>query len=222
MLGANDRKMSSIQRRNGRGAQTLCCRHYRRIYGTKRKIVVCRDKFCDTDPVGRKDRFGEQISCREITQEPNFCRPAQPRLEKIRNFGYYELRDDERTFVRLEQCETRFVVAVVFIDVGVKRPGIDNQCYRRASRRMISSMRRAVSRRPLRPAFAAMSRRRLPPPRCASIASRVISAIVVPRREASCRSFASRSSGSLTVVRRMVCQHTMAGILFGEVGFLFD
>jgi hypothetical protein len=75
------------------------------------------------------------------------------------------LRDDKRTFVRLEQCEARFVVAVVFIDVGVKRPGIDNQCYRRASRRMISSMRRAVSRRPLRPAFAAMSRRRLPPPR---------------------------------------------------------
>ena len=165
MLGANDRKMSSIQRRNGRGAQTLCCRHHRRIYGTKRKIVVCRDKFRDTDPVGRKDRFGEQVSCREITQEPNLCRPAQPRLEKICNFGYHELRDDERTFVRLEQREARFVVAVVFINVGVKRPGIDNQCYRRASRRMISSMRRAVSRRPLRPAFAAMNRRRLPPPR---------------------------------------------------------
>ena len=119
MLGANDRKMSSIQRRNGRGAQTLCCRHDRRIYGTKRKIVVCRDEFCDADPVGREDRFGEQVSCREIAQEPNFCRPAQSRFEKIGNFGHHELRNDERTFVRLEQREARLVIAVVFVDVGI-------------------------------------------------------------------------------------------------------
>jgi hypothetical protein len=34
---------------------------------------------------------------------------------------------------------------------------------------------------------------------------------VIPRRSASCRSLASSSSGSLTVVLLMVCQHTPTG-----------
>ncbi len=57
-------------------------------------------------------------------------------------------------------------------------------------------------------ALAANSRRPLPP-RCVSIASRVRSDTLVPRRAASWRSRASRSSGSLTVVLFMVCQHTL-------------
>src|SRR5579859_4597836 len=40
------------------------------------------------------------------------------------------------------------------------------------------------------------------------MAWRVSSETVMPRRSASWRSLASRSSGSLTVVRFMVCQHT--------------
>jgi len=77
---------------------------------------------------------------------------------------------------------------------STERPGIDDQRDRRASRRMISSILLAVSRRPLRPAFAA-------------IASRVTSAILVPRRDASRRSLVSISSGRLTVMRFMGCQH---------------
>jgi len=46
-------------------------------------------------------------------------------------------------------------------------------------------------------------------PRCVSIASRVRSDTLVPRRAASWRSRASRSSGSLTVVLFMVCQHSL-------------
>ena len=40
------------------------------------------------------------------------------------------------------------------------------------------------------------------------MASRVTSAIVIPRRSASWRNLASRSFGSFTVVRFTVCQHT--------------
>ena len=106
-------------------------------------------------------------------------------------------------FKELQAC---FMVVVVRVDVGVKRTGIDDQRDRRASCRMISSMWRAVSRRPLRPAFAAMRFRRALPPTRASIASRVTSAIVLPRRVASWRNFASRSSGSFTVIRFMAYQ----------------
>jgi hypothetical protein len=73
---------------------------------------------------------------------------------------------------------------------------------------MISSMRRAVSCRPLRPALAAIRRRRPAPARWISSASRVISATVLSRRAASWRNLVSRSSGNFTVVRFMVCQHT--------------
>ena len=76
---------------------------------------------------------------------------------------------------------------------------------------MISSIRSEMSACPLRPAPAAPSWRRAPPPTCASSAARVTSAIVVPRRCASWRRRASRSSGSLTVVRFTGCQHTMHG-----------
>lgn len=110
--------------------------------------------------------------------------------------------------MRLEERQADLVIAIVLVDVCVQGAGVDNQRDRRASRRMISSIRRAVLRRPLRPAFAAIRRRRPRPPKCASMASRVTSAMVVPRRAASCRSLASVSLLSFTVVRFMVCQHT--------------
>jgi hypothetical protein len=95
------------------------------------------------------------------------------------------------------------VVVVVTVDIGIERAGVDDQRDEPTSARMISSIRSEMSLRPLRPEAAAPRRRRLPAPRCCSSAVRVTSAIVLPRRCASCRSLASSSSESLTVVRRM-------------------
>lgn len=100
------------------------------------------------------------------------------------------------------------MVSIILIDIRVQGTGIYEKRYRRTSLRKISSMRSDVVLRPLRPALEANSRRPFPP-RWVSIASRVRSETVVPRRAASWRSRASRSSGSFTVVLFMVCQHTM-------------
>ena len=86
---------------------------------------------------------------------------------------------------------------------------------REFARRQISEesdlcFRIEMSLLPLRPALAAPSRRS-GSPKWASMASRVSSEMVIPRRCASCLSTASTRSGSLTVVRRMVCQHTTEG-----------
>jgi hypothetical protein len=110
----------------------------------------------------------------------------------------------------LEQLEAFLVVRVIGVDVGIEGARVDDEGYRDTSARRISSIRTEMSCEPLRPALAASSLR-LPfaAPRWASTASRVRSEIVMPRRSASCRSLISRSSGSFTVVRRMVCQHTM-------------
>ena len=105
-----------------------------------------------------------------------------------------------------EQFKCCNVVGVVGIDVGVERSGVDDDCpYRSTSVARISSMRSETSLRPLRPAPAAPRRRLFDGllPRYASRASRLMSAMVVPRRAASCRSRASSASGILTVVRFM-------------------
>ena len=111
-----------------------------------------------------------------------------------------------------EKLEALRVVLVIGVDVGVERTRVDDKGYLDTSERKISSMRTEMSCEPLRPALAASSFR-LPfaVPRWASMASRVRSEIVMPRRSASCRSLASRSSVSFTVVRLMVCQHTAGG-----------
>lgn len=96
------------------------------------------------------------------------------------------------------------MVTVVAVDVRVQRAGVDDQGDDGTSLARISSIRSEMSSWPLAPAAAASSLRRARwPPRWAAIASRVSSDTVVPRRCASCRSRASSSSGSFTVVRCM-------------------
>ena len=86
--------------------------------------------------------------------------------------------------MRLKKLKGWFVVAIVEVDIGVKRSRVDQQGYRATSLLRISSIRSDMSDRPLRAAFAARSFR-LPPPRCASIASLVSLETVVFRRLAS-------------------------------------
>ncbi len=101
----------------------------------------------------------------------------------------------------LEQLQAGGMVPVVAIDVGVEGPGVDDQCDGWTSLARISSIRSEISARPLAPAPAASSLR-LPcwAPSRFSIASRVSSDTVLPRRSASWRRRASSSSDSFTVV----------------------
>lgn len=55
------------------------------------------------------------------------------------------MRNYQRAGMSLQQRETGLMIAVIFIGVRVERPGVDDQRDLRASRRKISSIRRAVS-----------------------------------------------------------------------------
>jgi len=83
-----------------------------------------------------------------------------------------------------EEIEGVAVMPVIGVDVGEERPSVDEDCYFATSAASISSMRSEMSSRPLRPAPAAR-RRRARPPRWSSMASRVSSETVIPRRSAS-------------------------------------
>ena len=174
------------------------------VGGAEWEVAVPADEFGDAEPVGRSDVLGDEVAGGEITEEPDLGLGAQPGRHEVRDFGDDQHRYQQWSGMGFEQIEAGRVVPVVGVDVRVQRAGLDDQCDAPTSLARISSIRSEMSCRPLDPAAAASNRRRVRgPPRCASMASRVSSDTVVPRRSASWRSRASRSSGSFTVVRCM-------------------
>lgn len=108
----------------------------------------------------------------------------------------------------LKKCAAPVMVAVIQVNQREERTGVHNEAYLSASSRRISSIRSEMSPWPLFPAPEETNSRLFEWPRWASIASRVSSETVLPFLAASWRRRLSRSSGSFTVVRFMVCQHT--------------
>ncbi len=108
----------------------------------------------------------------------------------------------------LQELEACRVMQIIGIDVRVQRPRIDEDGYRAISDLRISSIRPEMSLAPLLPARAARSCLGVVILKYASKASRVTVAMGTPRISASRRRMLSRLSGSFTVVRFMVCQHT--------------
>ena len=126
-------------------SEPLCGDDDRSIHGSKRQIAILRDQFRDAEPIAGDDRIGREVARREIAEEANLSFGTQPCLEEVGDLGDHELRNDQRPLVLEQQGKARLVVAVVFVDVGVQGPGIDEESYRRASRRRICSILRAVS-----------------------------------------------------------------------------
>ena len=164
MFRTDNSEVPSIQRRDDMEVESFGKRHDGRIDGPQGQIAVSGYELCDPYPIARENRCRNEVPGGEIPKEPHFCRPAEASLDEIGDFGDDELRYEQWPRVGFEELQACFMVGVVLVDVCVKRPGIDDQRDRRASCRMISSMRRAVSRRPLRPALAAIRRRRATPP----------------------------------------------------------
>lgn len=155
--------MPSIERRDLTDSESLGECYDGGVDRAEWQIVIPGDELRDPDPVAGEYRLGDQVSGGEIAEKPHLGRPAQALFDEVRNFCNDELRYEQRTGVGLEKVETLLVVSIVFVDVSVERSGIDDQRDLPASSRMISSIRRAVSRCPLLPALAAISFRRRPP-----------------------------------------------------------
>jgi len=210
MLGTDDGEVTAVQRRNLVDLQAFGSRDHGSVDAAEREVAVGAHELGDPQPFVGGDRFGDEVARGEVAKEPDFCVRAESRTEEVDDLGDDELGNEQRAGVSLEELEAFVVVVVVRVDVRVERPSVDDECYRTTSARRISSIRTETSPTPLRPAPAASSARRpRRRPRWASIASRVRSEIVMPRRSASCRNRASKSSGSLTVVLFTVCQHTI-------------
>jgi hypothetical protein len=210
MRRSHDAEVPPVDGRDIADAEAFGSDDDRGVYGPERQVVVLRDKLDHAEWVCWVEGLKDEGTTAEVAEEAGLGLPAQSRSEQVCNLRNHEGGNDERPRVGFQQLEAGGMVRVVGVDVRVERAGVDDQRDRADSARMISSTRSEMSLRPLRPAAAAPNLRRDPVvPRCASSAVRVISAIVVPRRCASWRRRASRSSESLTVVRciRMPAYH---------------
>ena len=164
MFRTYNSKVPSIQRRDDIVPQPFGKRDYRCVDGSQGQIAVAGYELCDPYPIAWENRCRSEVSRSEIAKESRFCDPTESRLDEIGNLGDDELGHEQWPRMGFKKLQACVMVAVVLVHVSVERSGIDDQRDWRASRLMISSIRRAVSRRPLRPALAAINRRRATPP----------------------------------------------------------
>jgi hypothetical protein len=183
---ADDREVPAVEGGDLLDVQAFCGGDDGGIDASEREVAVGAHQLCDPQPLVDRDWFGNEVAGGEVAEKSDLRVSAEPRTEQVDDLGDDELGDDERARVSLEELEAVVVVVVVGVDVRVEGPRVDDERYRTTSARRISSIRTETSPTPLWPAPAA-SRARRPrrPPRWTSIASRVSSEIVTPRRSAS-------------------------------------
>ncbi len=119
-------EVPSIQRRDDIEAESLGKRHDGCIDGPQGQIAISGYELRDPYPIAGENRCRSEVSRGEIPKEPHFCRPAEASLDEIGDFGDDELRHEQWPRMEFKELQACFMVAVVLVDVCVKRPGIDD------------------------------------------------------------------------------------------------
>ena len=104
-----------IECRDGRQLKAFRCGDD----GAQRQIVIDGNQLRDSQPVAGQDRFGNEVSRCKVGQETGLGLPAETRLEEIDDFCHHELRDEERTLVRLEELQAHLMVTIILVVIGV-------------------------------------------------------------------------------------------------------
>lgn len=145
VAGPNDAEVPAIECRDLDKVQALGGRDDRGVDRTEWEVAVAGGELGDAQPVTGEDGFGPQRAGGEIAEEADLCDDAEPCCDEVGDFADDEDRDEQRTGVGLEELPALDVVAVVGIDVGVERAGIDQERDVPISSARISSMRSETS-----------------------------------------------------------------------------
>jgi hypothetical protein len=165
MIRAHDGEVAPIDSRDLGDAEALGRGDNRGIHRAQGEVAIARHQFGDPQPIRGRDRLHGERAAGEVAEEADLGLGAQASGEKVDDFGDDQGGDDEWARVGFEQFECGGVVGVVGVDVGVERPGVDDERgYRATSALRICSMRSDTSLRPLCPAPAAPRRRRVDEP----------------------------------------------------------
>lgn len=146
----DDREVPAIEGSQRLGLESFRSGDQRGVDGPEWKIPVHRDEFGDPNPVGSSDRLRNQLTRRQVAQEPDLRLRAHARPNQVRHFGHDKNRDDQGPRMALKQPAATGVFRVVRIVGRVERSGVDDQRAASSDRR-ISSIWRDTSARPLWP-----------------------------------------------------------------------
>ncbi len=147
--------MPTVECRDLRDIEALGRSDYRCVDGSEGKVPVLAYQLGDPEPITGHHRLNGELPSGEITEEADFGVCTQPTPDEVDDLGDDKGRDDQGTRVGEQEFKRLAMVAVVGIDVGVERSGVDQSGYFATSAARISSMRSEMSWRPLRPAPAA-------------------------------------------------------------------
>lgn len=146
-------------------AKALGCDHHRGVHRPEGHVPVYGHQLSDAEPICGGNRLRDEVACGKVAHEAHLGIDAKVCAEQVAHLGDDKLRDEQRPGMALQELETLGVVGVVAVDVGVQRPGVNDQRDVPTSPAKICSMRSEMSAWPLAPAPAARRRRRvwLPP-----------------------------------------------------------
>lgn len=161
--GAHDREVSPVEGCRLGDIETFGGGDDRCIDRSERQVWILAHQFGDAQPIGCRHGFDAEFTRGQVTQETGFSMCAETTSDEVDHLGDHQGRDDQGTEMRQEEIKGLVVVPVVGVNVSIKRPGIDQDRYLATSAVRSSSIRSAMSSRPLRPAPAARSRRSRPP-----------------------------------------------------------
>lgn len=160
MSGAHHGEVATVEGGDLGDGESFGGGHDRSVDRAQRQVPVAGNQLCHAEPVGCDDGLDRERAGGQVPEEANLRTCPESGCEEVDHLGDDERRDDEGPCVGLEEVERGRVMRIVGVNVGVERPGVDDdRRYCPTSVARISSIRSETSRRPLRPAAAAPSRR---------------------------------------------------------------
>jgi len=129
MGGPDDREVAMIERCDLGDPQAFGSHHDGGVDRSEAEVAVGPHQLCDAQPVTRLHRLDGEGPARQIPQEAHLRLGAESRRYEVDDLRDDQMRDDQRPGMRFQQLQTRCVVAVVGVDVGVERAGVDQERY---------------------------------------------------------------------------------------------
>lgn len=175
-------EVSPIECGDHASANSLARGDDRSVDRTKGKVSVGCDQLRNSKPIGWGNVFGHQLARRQIAEEAHLGVRADSSPQQVGDLRDDQDRHQDWPRVVLKKSPAPAVLGIISVICRVQRSGVGDQWAANSDFR-ISSIRCETSFLPLRPAGPS---RRLPPStRCVSMAWRVSSDTVIPRRSAS-------------------------------------
>ena len=110
--GLDDVEVPAVGRRDLACVESFGRRDDAGVDGAEVEVSVAGDEFGDAEPVAGCDGFGEEVAGGEVADEADLGLGAEPGGDQVDDLGDDQGRDDQGSWVGLEEVEAGGVVGV--------------------------------------------------------------------------------------------------------------